>query len=107
MELKAIETGFIHTAKTKSLHVRFMRDNVTAIVYFNNMGSIKSETGNNIACRIWNFYNENKLWVSAAHIPGKNNKEVDQLSTMLRDATEWKFHLELFHEIVHNLENQA
>ena len=55
LELKAIETGFIHTAKTKSLHVRFMHDNVTAIVYVNNMGSIKSETGNNIACRIWNF----------------------------------------------------
>ena len=73
LELKAIETGFIHAAKTKSLHVRFMPDNVTAILYVNNRGSIKSETGYNIACRIWNFYIENKLWVSTAHIPGIYN----------------------------------
>ena len=99
MEIKAIETGFIYTVKTKSLHVRFMRDNVTAIVYVNNRGSIKSGTGNNITCRIWNFYIENKLWVAAAHIPDKNNIEADQLSTMLQDATEWKLHPELFHKI--------
>ena len=54
-----------------------MRDNVTAIAYANNMGGMKSETGNNIACRIWNFYTENKLWISAAHIPGKINIEAD------------------------------
>ena len=27
-----------------------MRDKVTTIAYFNNMGVIKSETGNNIHC---------------------------------------------------------
>ena len=74
MELKAIETGIYKYCQDKiSLHVRFTCDNVTAIAYINNKGSIKSETGNNIACRIWNFCNENKLWVSAAHKPGKNN----------------------------------
>ena len=77
-----------------------MRDNVRTIVYVNNMGSIKSETGNNIVCRIWNFRNENNLWFSAAHIPGKNNIEADKLSTMLQDATEWKLHPEIFHKIV-------
>ena len=74
LELKAIETGIYKYCQDKiSLHVRFTCDNVTAIAYINNKGSIKSETGNNIACRIWNFCNENKLWVSAAHKPGKNN----------------------------------
>ena len=29
--------------------------NVTAISYFNNMGDIKSQTCNNIVCRIWDF----------------------------------------------------
>ena len=78
-----------------------MRDNVTAIADVNDMGGIKSETGNNIACRIWIFHIENKLWASAAHIPGKNNIEADQQSTMLRDATKWKIHPELFHKIVY------
>ena len=77
-----------------------MRDNVTAIAEVNDMDSIKKETGNNIARRIWNFYIENKLRASAAHIPGKNNIEADQQSTLLRDATKWKLHPELFHKIV-------
>ena len=55
-----------------------MCENVTAIAYVNYMGSIKSETCSNIACRTWNFCNENKLWVSAALIPGKNNIKLDQ-----------------------------
>ena len=38
-----------------------MCDSVTAIAYNNDMGGIKSETCNNIACRIWNFCTENKL----------------------------------------------
>ena len=50
--------------------------------------------------RIWNFCTENKLWVSAAHIPGKNNIEADQQSRILQDATEWKLHPELFQKIV-------
>ena len=77
-----------------------MCDNVTAIAYINNMGGIKSETCNNIAYRIWNFCLENKLWISAAHIPGKNNIEADQQSRILPDATEWKLHPELFQKIV-------
>ena len=81
-----------------------MCDNVTAIAYVNNMGGIKSETCNNIACRIWNFCTENKLWVSAAHIPSKNIIEADQQSIILQDATEWKLHPELFHKIVDEFE---
>ena len=77
-----------------------MFDNVTAIAYINNMGSIKSETCNNIACRIWSFCTENKFWVSTAHMPGKNNIDADQQSRILQDATEWKLHPELFQKIV-------
>ena len=72
LKLKAIEIGIYTYCKNKSfLHVRVMCDNVTVIAYINNMGSIKSKTCNNIACRIWNFCLENKLWVSPTHIPGK------------------------------------
>ena len=53
LELKAIEIGICTYCKNKNfLHVRIMCDNVTAIAYINNMGGIKSETCNNIACRI-------------------------------------------------------
>ena len=93
---------YIYTyCKNKNfLHVRVMCDNVTAIAYNNNIGYKKSETCNNIAYRTWNFSTENKLRVSAAHIPGKNNIEADQQSRILQDATEWKLHPELFQKIV-------
>ena len=44
-----------------------MGDNVTAIAYIINIDSIKSETGNNIACRIWYFCIGNKFCDTATH----------------------------------------
>ena len=103
LESKAIDTVIYTYCKEKiSVHVRVMCDNVTAIAYVNTMGGIKSEPGNNIACRIWNFCIENKFLVSAAHIPSKNNVEADQQSRILQDATEWKLHPGLFPKIVDN-----
>ena len=40
------------------------------------------------------------MWISAAHIPGKDNIEADHQSRILQDATEWKLHPELFQKIV-------
>ena len=103
LESKAIDTVIYTYCKEKiSVHVRVMCDNVTAIAYVNTMGGIKSEPGNNIACRIWYFCIENKFLVSAAHIPSKNNVEADQQSRILQDATEWKLHPGLFPKIVDN-----
>ena len=89
--------GIYTYCKNKNfLRARIMCDNVTAIAYINNVGGIKIETCNNIAWRIWNFCNENKLWVLAAHITGKNNIKADQKSRILQDVTEWKLHPKLF-----------
>ena len=61
-QLTAVQAGIYTQCKDKnSSHVRVIFDNVTAIAYVNNMGGIKSEIGNNIASRIWNFCIENKL----------------------------------------------
>ena len=83
-----------------------MRDSVTVIAYNNHMGGIKSETCNNIACRIWNFCAENKLWVSPAHIPDKDNIERDQQSRILQDANE-NFIEKYFKNLLINLENET
>ena len=79
-----------------------MCDNVTAISYVNNMGAMKSQTSNNIACRIWNFCAKNQLWVSAAHVQGTINTKTDNPSRVLEDATQWKLDPALFHKIVEN-----
>ena len=50
LELKTIK---IYTYCNKDfLHVRVMCDNVAARSYVNNMGGMKSQTCNNVACRI-------------------------------------------------------
>ena len=77
-----------------------MCDNVTAISYANNVGSMKSQTCNNTACRIWDFSTKNQMWVSAAHVPGTINIEADKQSRVLEDATEWNLNPDLFHKIV-------
>ena len=101
LELKSIEIGIYTYCKNKIfLHVRVICDNVTSTAFINNMGGIKNETCNTFASRIWNFCTENKLWVSAAHIPCKNNLEADEQSRILQDATEWKLHPELFQKII-------
>ena len=101
LELKAIQIGIYTYCNNKNfLDVRVMCDNVTAIAYISNVSGIIREICNNIACNIWNFCTKNKLWVSTAHIPGKDNIEADQQSRILQDATEWKFHEKLFQKII-------
>ena len=101
LELKTIEIGIYTYCKNKIfLHVRVICDNVTSTAFINNMGGTKNETSNNFASRIWNFCTENKLWVSEAHMPCKNNLEADKQSRILQDATEWKLHPELFQKII-------
>ena len=101
LELKAIQIGIYTYCNNKNfLDVRVMCDNVTAIAYISNVSGIIREICNNTACNIWNFCTKNKLWVSTAHIPGKDNIEADQQSRILQDATEWKFHEKLFQKII-------
>ena len=76
-----------------------MCDDVTAISYVNNMGGVKSQTCNDIVCRILDFCTKNQLWLSAAHIPGTVNIEADKQSRVLEDATEWKLNPALFQKI--------
>ena len=74
LELKSIKIGIYTYCKNKDfLHVRIMCDYVTAISYVNIMGGMKSQTCNNIACRISDFCTKNKLWLSVAHMPGPAN----------------------------------
>ena len=65
---------------------------------------MKSQTCNNIACRIWDFCTKNQLLVSAAHISGTINIVADKQSRVLEDATEWKTNPALFHKIVKKFE---
>ena len=53
LDFAAVETGiYTYCKHERTLHVRVIFYNKTAVAYVNNMGSIKSGTGNNIGNRI-------------------------------------------------------
>ena len=67
MNLNNSDRVYTYCKEKISLDLRFMRDNVRTIAYVNNMDGRKGETCNNIPCKTWKIYIENKLWVAAAH----------------------------------------
>ena len=61
----------------KGTHIKMMIDNTTAVSVINNMGTCHSDPCNSIACKIWTLCEENCIWLTAAHIPGKDNVTAD------------------------------
>ena len=76
-----------------------MSDNTTAISYVNNKGGIKSEICNEIAKELWLWCYCRKLWISAAHIPGKQNIEADRFSRDFNETIEWKLNPDIFNKV--------
>lgn len=67
----AILLGFQTFTKDKSnTHIR-MCDNTTAVNVINNMGTSHSDSWKSITKEIWEWSIDGKIWVNAAHIPGK------------------------------------
>ena len=86
-------------------HIRIMTDNTTTVSCLNKMGS-KSAVLNDLTCTLWKWCAERKLWLSAAHIPGVANVEVDKLSRDLHLDTERKLNSQLLKEVLTVLETQ-
>ena len=82
-----------------------MTDNTTTVSCLNKMGS-KSAVLNDLTRTLWKWCAERKLWLSAAHIPGVANVEVDKLSRDLHLDTEWKLNSQLLKEGLTVLETQ-
>ena len=47
-------------------------------------------------------YGDQKIWISAAFIPGTENLEADKASTQFNEATEWILNTNVFEEITQN-----
>ena len=99
LESLAIKLAIKSFRGTLSNHVRIMSDNATAICYINKMGGIKSLKCDQIAKEIWEFAIANKIWISAAHIPGVENTEADEGSRKFFDAVEWSVSNSVFEAI--------
>ena len=84
-------------------HVRLRMDNTTAIAYINHMGGVKSHKCNELVKELWQWCQDNDIWVSAAHIPGHENVEADYESRNFDDDKEWMLNRNIFARVVDDL----
>ena len=67
-----------------------MCDNTTAVNVINHMGTSHSDLCNSVAKKIWEWCIACRIWLSAAHIPGKQNIIADFESRRNQRESEWK-----------------
>ena len=67
-----------------------MLDNTNAVSWINKMGTSHSESGNRLTFTVWEWCRKRGVWISAAHIPGVLNTEVDEESRKINSNSEWK-----------------
>ena len=52
------------------------------------MGGLVSNSCNHLTREIWTYCTNQKIWLSAFHIPGKDNNTADYMSRLLNENTE-------------------
>ena len=72
------------------------RDNSTTLCYLNAMGGTKYPSCNKLVQDIWTWCMQNKVWLSASHLPGALNVEADQQSRQVNERTEWHLGEDVF-----------
>ena len=100
LEMKAILFGLTSLCKdTNGVHIQVKSDSSTAVSYINNQGgSVLSLL--EITKQIWFWCINRNLFISAVHIPGKDNIIPDNLSRCFKDTSEWKLKVSIFRKIL-------
>ncbi|CAB4004433.1 Hypothetical predicted protein, partial [Paramuricea clavata] len=89
LEMLAIFLGLQTFAKNlNNTHIR-MCDNTTAVNVINHMGTSHSDICNNMAKQIWEWCIDKNIWLTVAHIPGKQNLVADYESRRHQRESEW------------------
>ena len=99
LELKAILFGLQSLVQDRNIHLQILCDNTSAVHILNKMGSSHSIICDSLVRDIWAFAISQNLWISASHIPGKQNAEADKESREHELQTEWKLSASIFQEI--------
>jgi ribonuclease HI len=105
LELKAVYLGLralIHDVR--DTHVLIRSDSTTVVSCINHKGSSSFVTLDALAREIWNWCITRNLWISCAHIAGKDNVRADKLSRHFQLDTEWQLDTDLLQEALSLLE---
>ena len=98
-ELKACQLCLHTFCKNKeNTHVRVYMDNTTSCAYISKFGGRTSEL-DTMAREIRFWCMERHIYLSAAHIPGKDNCEAEAESRTEKDDTEWSLDAKIFNNI--------
>ena len=90
LELLPTFSGLKTFAQTKSyIHIRLMLDNTSAVSFVNNVGTGHSEKSHILVRQLWEWCIDRQIWVSAAHILGRDNLIADFESRRNEKASEW------------------
>lgn len=80
-------------------HVRVKIHNSTAVANINHMTGTHSVQCNSIARKIWQYAAAHNIWLTAEHVPGKDNYLADKESHIFHDNTEWMLCTSVFERI--------
>jgi hypothetical protein len=100
LELLAIFWGLQSLYKNvTNCHIKVFSDNVSAVVYINEMGGMASVAMDNLAGRIWDWCLERSIFLSASYLKGSENFQADFYSRNFSHSTEWMLKREIFKRI--------
>lgn len=101
LELRAVLFGIKSFCKNEqNIHVKIYSDNSTTVNYINAMGGTHSSECNTVAREIWLWCMSKGIWLTSAHIPGRENIEADRESRYFSDNKEWMLRPDLFHRVM-------
>ena len=95
--LRSFKTHF------QNKHVKIFSDSQVGVQLINKMGTTKSSICNDIVKNIWLFCVKNKIWITAAHIPGAENVIADYESRKSYKDAEWMLNPEIFQKAIKHL----
>ena len=99
LELLAVNYGLQSLCQeVGNCHICIKSDSATAVHYINNMGGSVKTLFKQVK-EIWLWSSERNIFLSAVHIPGKENKTPDNLSRIFSDSSEWKLNEEIFEAV--------
>ena len=80
------------------VHIKILSDSATAVLVLTHMGTSRSIACNNLCKQIWLWCIERNIWLTIAHIPGKQNIEADRESRRSANTSaEWQLNPKILH----------
>ncbi|XP_074102142.1 uncharacterized protein LOC141529496 [Cotesia typhae] len=101
LELKAALIALkCFAADLRDTDILIRVDNTTTMAYINRMGGVRYAELHKLACELWDWCEDRKLWIYASYIPSKENVEADRSSRIDNSDAEWELADYAFEKIV-------